>query len=143
MLFKALRSGKFWVIILITNQNLKSFNVRFPLKLMSFFFLQPNPLVTALPHLTMTVFFYPLLIVQLLIDWLFIVLRNLLSYQATHGLLHSSKSLNPLQPQCKEAVILTQEKRIISEVILPVMCFSKSELFHLSVQQRMKNKVEI
>lgn len=29
MLFKALRSGKFWVIILITNQNLKSFNVRF------------------------------------------------------------------------------------------------------------------
>lgn len=77
----------------------------------------------------------------------FIVLRHLWWHTflnpAIRAFLHSSKALKPLPPLWEEAVISTQEKEIISEVNLPLMCFSKQELFHLSVQQRMKNKVEI
>lgn len=50
----------------------------------------------------------------------------------------------PLRAQVRRCCdISLQEKRIISEVILPLMCLSNWELFHLSPQKRMKNKEEI
>lgn len=48
-----------------------------------------------------------------------------------------------LEPKWGDAVISLQERRTISEVILPLMCLSNRELFHLTWQKRKKNKEEI